>query len=371
MPRERTGSAFAMGSWKSALGMGLCALVLWAVQPPASGLQLFSTGMQTPETISPGQGAYSAGYYVPDPGRSPGDLTQANIWAVPAGGGAPTAFGGSLSAHPVGGLFLPDGPYWGANAGKLLVVGYIKEPSGNYLGRIHIYEPDGTPSLLWGAPGHVPKTPVIAPDGFGPFGGQVLVADGGPAVYAIDPAGNKTEVVTAPATPYSERFGLAFAPTGWGDQAGNLLSNRAGTNEIFAVDPYGIEELFTTVPLALGQTGLRQMAFGPAGFIPGQGELLFVSVAGSAYGGGTLGDVVGINSNGTVVVSLRAAVAGLGKFDPRGMYFAPGGTLLISDAADPIWTATGADFNLVPEPCTIVLLAGGVMSLLARRRRGR
>ena len=57
-----------------------------------------------------------------------------------------------------------------------------------------------------------------------------------------------------------------------------------------------------------GQTGLRQMAFAPAGFgIPGldlSGDLM-VSVSGSDTGGGTFGAVIAVNSLGQVVATLE------------------------------------------------------------------
>lgn len=351
------------------LVFGLVGLLVLALGHPASALELVAAGMLTPETISrPAAGsAYLDQYYIPDPGRTSGDFTQANVWAVPLGGGVPTAFATGLTFQPTGGLFLPDGPYWGANAGKYLTVGFVPAP-GTVTGQLHIYEPDGSWTLFWESQGLMPKVPVIAPASFGGFGGQVIVADGGPLPYAIDPAGNRTAVATAPALPTSARFGLAFVPSGWGDVGGLLLTSNSSGNEILSIDPTGIEELFTTVPLAVGQMGLRHMAFGPDGFFPGFGELLFVSISGSTFGGGALGDVVAIKSNGAVVASLRA-IAGIEKFDPRGLYFTAAGDLLVSDAADPIWRVTPADFLLIPEPCTAALLVAGLASIAVRRRR--
>ena len=118
------------------------------------------------------------------------------------------------------------------------------------------------------------------------------------------------------------------------------------------------------------------MSFGPADYLSplAEGSLLYVSVAGSTQGGGVSGDVLALDSSGTVVASLRT-VDDLTKFDPRGLFFGDGGELLVSDAADPIILARAEDFregrygNVIPEPSGLLLLGIALVSIGASRFR--
>jgi hypothetical protein len=371
----------------------LSVVVFGSQQVPA--IDLLASGMATPETISPANGAYgglfSDSYFVPDPGRTSGvptDLT--NVWTVNKTTGALTLFSHPTNTTTVGGLFLPGG--WGDYSNKFMTVGFTNfgtPPDTFYRsGYFNVYNADGTyttPLILQGVANvenYAPKTPILAPTNWGSLvNGNLLIADGAPAVYAIDSNWQKKTLITNPVYPELARFGLAFAPANWGTVGGQLLTSSdfvlrdvnnnpvSITGRITAVDSTGNETKWAEIPISVTSTtlrGFRQMAFTPDGFIPGQHELLLVSVSGSQYGGGTLGDIWAFDSNGQLVAALRDTL-NLDKFDPRGLYF-EGDKLIISDSSDPIWIATSADFQIVPLPPSVFLLGSGLLGLVGLRR---
>jgi hypothetical protein len=359
---------------------GLSIAIGLLAHPASADFTLFSEGMLTPQSISQapsGFGVYGGSFLIPDTARGSNDPSLHTVWAVPAMGGSPTPFATGFSDFVRGGLFLPDS--WGDLAGKYATVGSdtnLAEPANN--GRMFIYDSDGSRSLFATIPGASLVQPRIAPDGFGSFGGQVITPNQHGIIQGFT---NRVHAIAADGSTslfaddlplIDSIFGAAFAPAGFGEFGGMLLLSDALSGTILAVDAAGNSSLFADIPLGTGQLGLRQLEFAPAGFIPGFDELLFVSITGSGVGGGTLGDVIALDSSGAIVASLRMDL-GLTKFDPRGLLFLDNGTLLISDASDPVWLATRDAFLIraVPEPASIVLIgSGGVVVLLGLRRRG-
>jgi hypothetical protein len=326
---------------------------------------VFSAGMVVPETISlspSGFTAYPGHYFVPDPASSPGNLHIIH----PAGGSPVTALsiGEQGNNYVLGGLFLPDG--FGDHGGKYLVVGSQDLTHGKaWLVDKNLDISNLTTITLDSGQCRLSQ-PALVPDGFGSWGGQVFVTDQFSLVRSIDSTGQDS--IFADLSTYTELgtiescFGLAFAPEEFGTVGGSLLVEgyvtETGEDVILSIDSAGNISHFTTIPMTEGQRGLRQMSFAPPDFGDYGGEL-FVSVSGSSQGGGALGSLHAVNSNGSIVATLKAG-SQLDKFDPRGVFFREDGMLLISDASDPILIAGADDFAAVPEPASIV-----VWSLLA------
>jgi hypothetical protein len=328
-----------------------------------------SPNYKTPETISQAPASFDSfggQFFIPDLGTTPG-----TIWRVPSMGGPPVQFTTTPDYTPLGGLFLPA-TGWGAASGNFLVTGGQSGSPG--AGVIFTYAANGTrtPFVSISGPNQFDQ-PQIAPAGFGAFGGQLVVPNAvNGQIVAFTPAATSSVVSSVQFFP----FGTAFAPpSGFGSLSGDLFVSSTQENKIAVIRPDGTSSPFTTIPLLPGQTGLRQLAFAPDEFLPGFGPLLFASVSGSTGGGGTLGDVVALDSNGAIVASLRKNL-GLTKFDPRGMFFTTGGNVLINDASDAaVYLAQPADFLVVagvPEPATFVMLVTGLAAVVAlglRRQR--
>jgi hypothetical protein len=348
---------------------GTRGLALWVGPGLARGgsFDIFSTGLTTPESISlvpSGFGSHSGDYLVPDVGAQ-------TIWDVPSAGGTPSVLANVAPWSLRGGVFLPTSG-WGAYSGQFLAVG--DNLSATAPG-IVAFDASGNPSPVPAAFGGQLASAAVAPGGFGTLGGQVFItAENGP-VLQLNTNGQISTFATL-STDFSFRpFGIAFAPSGFGTASGTMLVSDGVTGRIAEPHSDGSITTFATVALLAGQAGLRQMAFSPAGFIPGFGSLLFVSVSGSGNGGGTLGDVEGLDASGNVVASLRTNL-GLTKFDPRGLLFTASGSLLISDTSDPVYAAQPSAFQLaaVPEPASSLMFGtalsfGGIV--VARRSRSR
>jgi hypothetical protein len=342
---------------------GLALLLGVGLARDVCAFTIFSTGMTVPESISEapiGFGTRGGNYLIPD-------ARVNTVWEVPHVGGAPSVFVNDPNRTFLGGLFLPAG--WGGNSGNYLVVGETTIATGA-TGIVGVYDAAANPSVLALAITQL-TTPAIAPAGFGTRGGQVFVTSQTGVVIAVDQAGQVSDFAVT-STDFSFRnFGIVFAPGDWGAVGGEMLVSNSVDGRIDAIDGLGTVTPFATIPTPEGQFGLRQMAFAPAGFLPGFGELLFVSVSGSGGGGGTLGDVVALDPSGQVVASLRTDL-GLVKFDPRGLLFRADDSLLISDTSDPILLASSADFQptATPAPSSLVLMVStGFLAIAWRSRR--
>ena len=348
-------------SWLLALA------VTFSQGAPTYGLEIFAVGMDTPETISiapAGFGDFGGHLFVPEPGPAEPDLEvvagNSKIWTIASEGGEASFFATlaeGLGLGFRGGMFLP--PDFGEFGGQYVTIGVREFTAWDEHGQD---TPFVTTDTLF-FDNRVFRqfvTPVIAPDDFGELAGKLLVSylvedifDPG-GVLAIEPNADASHFVTPSVADFFdprfednvfEPFGLAFAPADFGQFGGKLLVSDSGSHNIAAVDSQGTFEPFAKVPLETDQQFLRQMAVSPTDF-GNLGELLFVSVAGSQQGGGTLGSVHAIASDGQVIASLNAG-DGIGRLDPRGLTFTDDGRLFISDAANGfLYLATPEDFEV-------------------------
>ena len=371
--------------------------------------------MEVPETISQvpsGFGVFEGDYLVPDPGFS--GVGPNHIWAVSASGGAPTEFASDNDLFPDdgldhiglrGGLFLPA--TFGSVGGRYVTAASTLgvDDAGAFHEHSRVVTLDGAGNIedlvrfdFDGDFDDFPDNeqfpseftvPVMAPTAFGAFGGQLIFAHPSGAI-AISEEGNVVPFFDAQALFESRRFGKAFgavfAPTDFGavgdtllvsDSSPNIFGFAGVTNHealILSVDSTGNATEFAAIPLTQqlidARVGLRQMAFVPDSFGELSG-LLLVSVSGSYFGGGSLGQVLGINEEGKIVKVLKLGTQ-IDKFDPRGFFFTVDGLVLISDASDSILSARVEDFvnYVVPEPTSFGLALFGLMFVLGRTRYG-
>ena len=322
-----------------------------------------------PETISivpAGFGAASGQIFIPDANNNV-------IHVLPVTGGDSTVFTGPGNGLPTGlnsGLFVPAS-YGGAAAGKYVVFGVD--------GNSSVVDSSGAATPFVSVTNGQFTTSLIAPASFGAYSGQIIVMDEGIGIqaFAINPAATATKIAGFNLAP----FGSLAAPAGFGSVGGKILvDNGNGGGDIVALGADGSVTPFANIPLQSGQRGLRQMTMAPAGFFPGVNQpLLLVSVTGSTNGGGTLGDVVALDSNGNIIESLRTNL-GLTAFDPRGLFFLDDTHLLLSDSSHTA-TRNGQILELTsnaftattPEPGTVALLSAFLLTGGAcfRSRRAR
>ena len=373
---------------KTMFGQAVAFLLLLGAGAALAAPVIFSSGFTFPFTISQapqGFGTYGGSFFIPDTGTG-------EIKVVPPGGlppnGTPTVFQ-HVEGLIRGGVFLP--PDFGAVGGQFAQLSAIAnptDPGGPGVGRITTFDATGKATILATGPND-PVTlfdPAIAPQGFGPYGGQLFLTSqfGDGSVLRVDQQGNITPFAIRPqvqfpgvAGPVSiGATGIVFAPPGFGSVGGMLLINDVDfstlTAYIIALDPQGNASPFAAVPLGPGEFAPRQMAFAPADFGQYAG-MMFLSIASSNDNSGRFGAVDVIDQAGHDIATLVQG-SDVDAFNPRGLLFLPGGQLLISDATpDPIYLATPGDFRSLqaPEPGSGLLLCAGLAALLSGlRRRG-
>lgn len=319
----------------------------------ASSISVFSPGSGVPETISPipsDFGTVSGSYLIPND-------SSGQLLAVPFGGGKPTVFA-TIPGMTISGIFIPAG--YGALSGDFLVTGN---------GNAAAVAPTGSVTNL--ALGNSVQGSTVAPSTFGANAGKVLLGNtlpsGGSQILTLNANGTTSVFVNLPGI--LDAFTLGFAPAGFGSVGGDLLVTDGDAGVIYDVSPAGVVSRFTTVPTDVGGLGLRQFAFAPVGFGIYGGDL-FLSVAGSQNGGGSLGSVDILNSSGALVADLLQGTITT-PYDPRGLYFVSSNQLLIADSAtgDVLSVAPNAFTSVTPEPESLTLFATGVLALGAVVRR--
>jgi hypothetical protein len=345
----------------------LALLAACVFEAPALGLEIFAVGMDTPETISvapDGFGDFGGQLFVPDPGPAGPEgpvAGDSKVWTIDPQGG-PVSF---FSALPEGlglgfrgGMFLP--PDFGPFGGQYITVGVREITAWDERGQDTPYVTTDT-IFFDDRVFRRLVTPVIAPNGFGQQAGKLFVSylvedisDNG-GVLAIEPNADVSHFATPSVSDFFdpqfpdnvfEPFGLAFAPSNFGNFGGQLLASDSRSHNIAAIAADGTFAPFAKVPLEPGQEFLRQMAVSPDGF-GNLGDLVFVSVAGSEQGGGALGSVHAIDARGEVVASLNAG-DGIARLDPRGLTFTEDGRLFISDASmGRVYRASPSDFDIL------------------------
>lgn len=336
-------------------------------------ISVFSSGEGTPENLSlapSGFGSWGGTLFTPD-------FRKHVIWSVSASGGPGTVFANvDPSYEDRGGVFLPD-TGWGALSGQYLVAGdqFISTQNG-YLGDIRAYNSSGQQTVVAANLPLIPTGPVLAPKNFGTLGGDALMGDDFSAtLHVLSANGTMSKFGNNLA---GDPWGLAFAPKGFGQYSGDLLFSSSRSGVVGFVDGSGNSGILRTLTTADGllNQGLRQIAFTPKDWLAPigiHGVDLLVSIADSngATGTGVHGSIVAIDSRGRLVADLRKGTTS-SKFDPRGMYFAADGSLIVNDASDPILRVEPTAFSKyqpVPEPISFIALATGAGLLLRRRRR--
>jgi hypothetical protein len=347
-----------LGAIEGTAAVFAAALVV-AAASPAGAASVFGTGPYTlPEGISAGPGGILL----------VSDLDNDAVYQVFSSGGGPIG-GIDPAIDPFGTVQLSR--YYGALSGNYLAYG-----TGYALIGPSATGPVGSPVENDSSVDYLAQA-VVAPATFGSIAaGQVIFTNEDQAPLDVLSA-NGSSVTDFGSISDSSfiSFGIAFAPTTFGADGGDIFVSGGANGEIYVLDADGNSTLFATLPLPpQSNTGLRQIAFAPAGFGALGGDL-FVSVAGQNGGGGTYGAIDVLDPSGQIVAHYAEGSLG-SPLDPRGLYFLSDSTLLFANADPQIIEASPSDFGTgpaaVPEPATWSLMVLGFGGLgLAMRAGGR
>jgi hypothetical protein len=371
-------------------GFGLAGLALLAITAQAGAdVHVWGTGISRPQSISQAPsswGSYAGYILVPDSDTN-------SIMAFQPAGGVGTNFApGAVTISPAGGLFLPAG--YGSQGGNYvtssnLYIDYTRETN-----TILAINSAGGSAAMWTEDWVFSNSqpagwldlayltsPVMAPASWGTYGGKLLFTDQLRGLVAVTPNGDGYSLAkTSHAFGTVQPYGAAVAPQGFGSVGGTVLVSDCGSGQIAAAWDSGNVTTFTSIALTADQlaagASLRQIAFVPEGYGDLSGLLLVsaTGIDGFTTGSGEhtpisgIGCLFAVDGQGNVVKELVAG-SDIGAYDPRGVFFAADGTILVSDVqGGRILSALPDDFQAVPEPVTLSLLALGGLALLRRRR---
>src|ERR1700722_3315377 len=238
-----------------------------------------------PETIAavPSGFGTMSGYLVVDPTISTAADAPSNILNV--NGGTVTTVG-TNSQSLRSGIFLPTN--FGTVGGDFAVAGFngnapVGIDGSNPNGGIYLYSANGStlsgPTTFYNANGFSVSSILVAPSGFDSLSGDLLAGYIGTSNFGIavfSPNGTRLTDLEQRLT--IAPFGLAVAPSTFGAFANEIVYTSDTNGEIDAVDANGNVTVVTT--LATNGQALRFDGFAPSGFGQYAGDLV-VDVAGT------------------------------------------------------------------------------------------
>jgi len=296
----------------------------------------FSVFGAVPETIALSQGTYAPGFFIPE-------LSTETIYHVSPDGSTVSSFAVGMFAHPVDAIFAPN--EFGGLGTRLFVCNQ-NSPDLPIQPAVVVVDANGTVSSFADTPGqwssvtglvHIPSSlggpnagSLIATDEFDPDGFNLVGS-----IFRIDSNGAVSLLVSPVGV---QIFTPALAPLEFNPIGNSIFVGQADGSLVLRFDPLtnNVSE-FSSVDLAPGQTGLRQIAFSPIGwFAPlapnlADKSLMVISISGSQNGGGTNGSLAILDAAGSIVARFTSSAPGR-VFDPRGLLF-DGDHLLVSNAA--------------------------------------